>query len=67
MHGFLAILLIIAMLATLVVLGLGVVSMLRGGGGNPPGERSNRLMRYRVLLQFVAIALFALIMLLGRR
>ena len=63
MSGFLAILMAIAMLSTLVVLGLGMVSMLRRGG-TPPGETSNRLMRYRVLLQAVAIALFALIMML---
>jgi hypothetical protein len=65
MTTFLAILMAIAMLSTLVVLGLGMVSMLRRSG-NPPGETSNRLMRYRVLLQAVAIAIFALIMLLGR-
>ena len=65
MSTFLAILMAIAMLSTLVVLGLGIVSMARRGG-NPPGETSNKLMRYRVLLQAVAIALFALIMMLGR-
>ena len=65
MTTFLAILMAIAMLSTLVVLGLGVASMLRRGG-NPPGATSNKLMQYRVLLQAVAIALFALIMLLSR-
>jgi len=66
MTGFLAILMAIAMLSTLVVLGLGIVSMLRRSG-NPPGETSNKLMRYRVLLQAVAILLFALIMMLSGR
>ena len=65
MTTFLAILMAIAMLSTLVVLGLGMVSMVRRGG-NPPGETSNKLMRYRVRLQAAAIALFALIMLLSR-
>ena len=65
MSTFLAILMAIAMLSTLVVLGLGMISMVRRGG-NPPGETSNKLMRYRVLLQAAAIALFALIMLLSR-
>jgi hypothetical protein len=40
--------------------------MLRGStNGNPPGETSNKLMRYRVLLQMLAVALFVLMMLLG--
>ena len=59
MTTFLSILVAIAMLATLGVLIAGMVGMVRGT--NDP-RRSNRLMRYRVLLQAVALALFALLM-----
>ncbi len=48
------------MLGVLVVLGLGMVGVVRGG--DP--RRSNKLMRARVLLQGVALALMALILLL---
>ena len=40
-----------AVLAVAIVLGLGLVNMMRGGSPN----RSQKLMRLRVLLQFVAI------------
>ncbi len=46
-------LLVAALLAVLVVLGLGVLNMARGG----PPERSQRLMRARVALQGLAILL----------
>jgi Hypoxia induced protein conserved region len=42
----------IAIGAVAVVLLLGLVNMMRGGSGN----RSQQLMRLRVLLQFIAIA-----------
>jgi hypothetical protein len=48
----------LAMLATLVVLGFGVVQMIRGG--DP--RRSNKLMQYRVVFQGIALLLFALLM-----
>ncbi len=48
------------MLATVGVLGLGVVQMIRGG--DP--RRSNKLMQSRVLLQGIALALFALLMMM---
>ena len=41
----------IAIGAVFVVLCLGVINMMRGG----PGNRSQNLMRWRVLLQFAAI------------
>ncbi len=59
MTTFLSILVVIAMLSTLGVLIAGMVGMVRGT--NDP-RRSNRLMRYRVMLQAVALALFALLM-----
>ena len=57
-------LIIIAVLATLAVLVVGVISMLRQGGFN--ARHSNRLMRFRILFQFCAIALVALAFLFGR-
>lgn len=62
MHGFLAVLVGILMLATLGVLIAGAVGMLREG--NP--RRSNKLMQWRVLLQGAAILLFIILMSLLR-
>lgn len=49
----------LAMAATLVALFAGILTMAKGG--NP--RASNRLMQSRVLLQGLAIALFAILML----
>jgi Hypoxia induced protein conserved region len=52
-----------AIVAVAIVLLLGLVNMMRGGSPN----RSQRLMRLRVLLQFVAIiVIMATIWVLGR-
>ncbi len=59
MQQFLMVLLLVVMLGVLGVLGAGMVGVARGG--DP--ARSNRLMRWRVMLQGVAIAIFALLML----
>ena len=59
MVTFLTILVGLAMLGTLGVLLAGILGMVRGGGDS---ARSNRLMRYRVLLQGAALLLFALLM-----
>ncbi|BBK40215.1 hypothetical protein STVA_02350 [Allostella vacuolata] len=59
MNTFLTIILVLLMLATLGVLGAGVVGMVRGG--NDP-RRSNALMRYRVLFQMAAVLVFGLIL-----
>jgi hypothetical protein len=59
MKTFLTILVGIAMLATLGVLFAGMVGMARGGG-NP--ARSNKLMQWRVILQAITLALFALLL-----
>jgi hypothetical protein len=64
MNTFFVVLIAIAMVATLGALLFGVVTMARGGEG--AARRSNKFMRYRVLLQAVAIGLFALLMLLTR-
>jgi NADH:ubiquinone oxidoreductase subunit 6 (subunit J) len=63
MHVLLTILLVLALIGVLIVLGLGVTTMLRGG--NP--RRSNKLMQARVLMQGLALLLLAILMLLGRR
>jgi len=60
MTGFLTILLAIALLGVLGVLGAGIFGVVRGGG-DP--VRSNRLMRWRVILQGVALVIFVLLIL----
>jgi len=62
MQYALPVLVVIAMVATLGTLLLGLISMAKGG--NP--ERSNKLMRSRVLLQGAALLLFVIFMLLYR-
>jgi len=53
----------VAIVAVAIVLLLGLINMMRGGSPN----RSQRLMRLRVLLQFVAIiVIMATIWVLGR-
>lgn len=64
MNGTLPILIGIAMAATLGVLILGVFTMARGGAFH--ARNANRLMRWRVALQFSAIILVAAFMLLNR-
>src|SRR5215468_3960910 len=63
MEHFLPVLIVVAMLATLAVLGLGLVSMARGDSA----RRSNKLMQSRVLLQGIALLLFLVFMWLFRR
>jgi hypothetical protein len=58
MSGFFFIAMIIAMLLTVAVLGMGLFSMVKGGEFNQ--KYGNRLMRARVIMQGVALALFAL-------
>jgi hypothetical protein len=59
MITFLAILVGLAMLATLGVLFAGMLGLVRGTG-DP--MRSNRLMRWRVVLQGVTLLLFVLLL-----
>jgi hypothetical protein len=63
MEYVLPVLVVIAMLGALGALAYGVVNMAKGG--NP--RRSNKIMQYRVLLQGLALILFAIFMLLFRR
>ena len=63
MRTVLMVLLGLAMLGVLGALAAGMIGMVRGGG-DP--MRSNRLMRWRVILQAVALMLFALLLMLLR-
>ncbi len=58
MSGFFFFAMIVAMLLTLAVLAIGMVSMIKGGEFNQ--KYGNRLMRARVILQGIALVLFAL-------
>ena len=60
MHTFFLIALGICLLAVLGTLAMGIIQMAKGGDPH----RSNRLMQQRVLLQGIAIALFAIILFL---
>ncbi len=60
MTTFLTILVGLAMLATLGVLFAGLIGMARGGSS----QTSQKLMRWRVLLQGLALLLFGVLMLL---
>ncbi len=62
MESFAIILMIIAMAMTLVVLFTGLISFARGGKFNT--KHGNKLMRWRVIAQAVAIGLFLLAVLL---
>jgi len=59
MTNFLTGLLFLLMAAVLAVLGAGILGLARGG--DP--QRSNRLMRWRVILQGAAIVVFVLLLL----
>jgi hypothetical protein len=63
MEYVLPVLVVLAMLGVLGALALGLISMARGG--NP--RRSNKIMQSRVLLQGLALLLFAIFMMLYRR
>ena len=58
MKTFFFVLVLIAMFITLGVLATGIIGMARGGEFN--AKYGNKLMRWRVIAQGVALALFAL-------
>jgi hypothetical protein len=62
MSSVLALVVPALMLGVLVVLGLGVVGLARGG--DP--ARSNRLMQWRIVLQAAAIVLFIALLTFAR-
>jgi hypothetical protein len=61
MRAFLTVLLVMAMLGVLGVLGAGVVTLFRGG--NP--QLSNKLMQARVIMQGIALAVLAILMMMA--
>lgn len=65
MEGFFTVLMVIAMVLTLLVLFVGIGGFAVGGKFNQ--KYGNKLMRARVLMQGVAIILFAVVMLLSGR
>jgi len=58
MNGTLFFFVLLAMFATLAVLGLGLFAMARGGEFN--AKYGNRLMWWRIRLQLLAVGLFVL-------
>jgi hypothetical protein len=62
MQNIVTILLIATMAATLGVLIVGIVSMAKGGEFN--ARYGNKLMRLRILMQGIAVALFVILMIL---
>lgn len=63
MHGFIIALIVLLMFGTLGVLVAGMVGMVRA---NSDPARSNRLMRWRVILQGAALLLLAILMMMLR-
>jgi NADH:ubiquinone oxidoreductase subunit 6 (subunit J) len=63
MKTLLAILVVLGLLGTLGVLFAGMLGLVRTDGN---GERSNALMRWRVLLQGITLILFVLLLLVSR-
>jgi hypothetical protein len=61
MTVFLTVILVLAMVGVLIALGVGVVTMLKGG--NP--RRSNKMMQMRVLMQAVALVVLAILMMMA--
>jgi NADH:ubiquinone oxidoreductase subunit 6 (subunit J) len=61
MHTFLTAILVLAMIGVLGILGAGVVTLLKGG--NP--QRSNKLMQARVVMQGIALAVLAILMMMA--
>ena len=59
MTTFITVLVALAMLATVGILFAGLLGLVRG---SPDAMRSNRLMRYRVLMQGAAVLLFVLLL-----
>lgn len=64
MSGTFLFLMVVAMVATLGALGMGLYSMTRGGEFNE--KYGNKLMQLRVALQAAALLLFGLAMLAGK-
>lgn len=64
MNSLFTVVLFLAMAATVGALAWGLFAMARGGNFN--AKWSNKMMRYRVLFQAIAIAVFALLLSLSK-
>lgn len=53
MESFVNILIVLAIGAVAIILGMGLYNMFKGGSGN----KSQKLMRARVIMQFIAVVL----------
>ena len=65
MSNYLTILLAAFMVAVFVVLIMGMFNLAIGGKNS--AERSNKFMRYRVILQAVALAVLGMLFVLGKK
>ena len=61
MSVFFTVIRVLAMVGVLIALGVGVVTMLKGG--NP--RRSNKMMQLRVVMQAVALVALAILMMMA--
>ncbi len=61
-----SILLFLVLIATFLTLILGIISMFRTTPSKEQNEKSNRLMRWRVLLQALALILLAALLFLKK-
>jgi hypothetical protein len=61
MNAFLIVILVVALIGVLIALGVGVVTMLKGG--NP--RRSNKMMQMRVMFQALALVVLAILMMMA--
>lgn len=66
MNSVVAIILVFALVAVLATLILGLINMVRDDS-KEQSSRSNQLMRWRIFLQGIAIALFLLLMFLSNK
>lgn len=65
MHPFLSYLTIVALIATFIVLVLGLITLFFQGKESQ--LKSNKFMRWRVFLQFATLCLFALLLLFQKK
>lgn len=66
MNSFVSLVLVFLLVAVFATLILGIINMVRGES-KAQSSMSNRLMRWRVFLQGIAIALFLLLMFLSNK
>ncbi|EAU42266.1 hypothetical protein FP2506_05491 [Fulvimarina pelagi HTCC2506] len=62
MSGFLTFLALAAMIATAIVLLMGLRNLMKGG----PSNKSQKFMRYRIMFQAIAVVLIVAFLVFGR-